>query len=411
MDSMGWHKVARRAAMYFLDKQHEDGFIQNFGQYTLETGAALWTLGEHYRLTRDESWVKQIQPKLVKACEYMLQWRQRNMREELRGKGYGLLDGKTADPEDPFHSFMLNGYAYLGMSRAAEMLEKADPSAARRWRGEAESFKRDIRECFADTMARSPVIPLADGTWCPTVPPWPEYRGPLALYADGGKYFTHGAMVSRDSLLGPLYLVFTEVIGPEEPAAAFMLNFHNDLMTQRNAAFSQPYYSRHPVVHLWRGEVKPFLKAHYNTVAALADRQTYTFWEHFFHASPHKTHEEAWFLMHTRWMLWMEQGDTLRLLSAVPRSYLEDGKHVEIRNGSSYFGPFSLRVDSELRQRRIRATVECAGDRAPRHVILRLPHPLGVRAKQALGGRYDPATESIHIEPFNGRAGVVLTFD
>jgi hypothetical protein len=164
-------------------------------------------------------------------------------------------------------------------------------------------------------------------------------------------------------------------------------------------------------VHLLRGEVKPFLKAHYNTVAALADRQTYTFWEHYFHASPHKTHEEGWFLMHTRWMLWMEQGDTLRLLSAVPRSYLEDGKHVEIRNGSSYFGPFSLRVDSELRQRRIRATVECAGDRAPRHVILRLPHPLGVRAKQVLGGRYDPATESIHIDPFNGRAEVVLTFD
>jgi hypothetical protein len=260
-------------------------------------------------------------------------------------------------------------------------------------------------------MARSPLIPLADGTWCPTVPPWPEYRGPLVLYANGGKYFTHGAMVSRDSLLGPLYLVFTEVIGPEEASAAFMLNFHNDLMTQRNAAFSQPYYSRHPVVHLQRGEVKPFLKAHYNTVAAHAARETYTFWEHFFHASPHKTHEEAWFLMQTRWMLWMEQADTLRLLCGVPRSYLEDGKHIEIRNASSYFGTFSLRVDSELQQGRIRATVECAGERAPRNIILRLPHPLGLRATRASGGKYDTATESVLIEPFIGRAEVVLSFN
>ena len=36
-----------------------------------------------------------------------------------------------------------------------------------------------------------------------------------------------------------------------------------------------------------------FLKAYYNPFAGLADRETYTFWEHYFHASPHKTHEEA----------------------------------------------------------------------------------------------------------------------
>ena len=82
-------------------------------------------------------------------------------------------------------------------------------------------------------------------------------------------------------------------------------------MTSRNVAFSQPYYSRHDWVHLRRGETKAFLKDYYNSVAGLADRDTYTFWEHFFHQSPHKTHEEAWFLMQTRWMLYMEHGDTL----------------------------------------------------------------------------------------------------
>jgi hypothetical protein len=411
MDTMGWHDVARRAATFFLDKQHEDGFIQNFGDYMVETGAALWSMGEHYRLTRNEQWAKQIQPQVIKACEYMLQWRQRNMREDLRGRGYGLLDGKTADPEDPFHSFMLSGYAYLGMSRVAEMLKDVDAAAARKWSGEAQAFKADIRRAFAEAMAKSPVIPLADGSWCPTVPPWVEYRGPLALFADGGNWFTHGAVVGRDSLLGPLYLVFTEVIGPDELEATFLLNFHNDLMTKRNVAFSQPYYSRHPVVHLWRGEVKPFLKAYYNTVAALADRETYTFWEHFFHASPHKTHEEGWFLMQTRWMLWMEQGDTLKLLSGVPRSYLEDGKRIDIRNASSYFGTFSLSVNSELNKGLIRASVECATDRAPKRIILRLPHPLGRRATAASGGKYDPETETVLVETFTGRTEVSLTFD
>lgn len=410
MDSMGWHDVARRALTYFLDKQHDDGFIQNFGGYMLETGAVLWSLGEHYRYTRDEDWVKSIAGKLLKSCEYLLRWRQRNQREELRGKGYGLLEGKTADPEDPFHSFMLNGYAYLGLSRVAEMLAQSDPVQSQRWQREAAAFKSDIRDAFFEAMSRAAVIPLGDGTWCPTVAPWAEYPGPLVLYADGGKWFTHGAMVSRDSLLGPLYLVFQEVIEPNEPGATFLLNFHNELMTKRNVAFSQPYYSRHPVVHLRRGEVKPFLKSYFNGVAGLADRETYTFWEHYFGASPHKTHEEGWFLMDTRWMLYLEKGETLDLLPGIPRAYLENGKEIELKNAASYFGPLSLHVKSRLDQDRIEATLECLADRRPKTVELRLPHPHGRRAVWVQGGTYDRKTERVRIKPFAGRAKVVLGF-
>ena len=186
MDSMGWHDTARRALMYFLDKQHEDGFIQNFGGYMLETGAALWSIGEHYRYTHDDAWARQIEPKLIRACDFMHNWRARNMRDELRGKGYGMMEGKTADPEDLFHSFMLNGYAYLGMARVAEMLSGIDPAQSQRWRKEADELKSDIRTALFEVMGRSPVIPLANGAWVATAPPWVEYRGPLSLFADGG---------------------------------------------------------------------------------------------------------------------------------------------------------------------------------------------------------------------------------
>jgi hypothetical protein len=410
MDAMGWHDTARRALTYFLDKQHDDGFIQNFGGYMLETGAALWSMGEHYRYTHDDAWVREIAPKLVKSCEFLRRWRERNLREDLRGKGYGMLEGKTADPEDPFRSFMLNGYAYLGLSRVAEMLRSSNPAEAEKWSKEAEGLKQDIRTALFEVMGRSPVIPLGDGTWVPTAPPWVEYRGPLSLYADGGKWFTHGSMVSRDSLLGPIYLIFQEVLDPNEPASTFLLSFHSDLMTMRNTAFSQPYYSRHPMSHLRRGEVKPFLEAYYNTVAGLADRETYTFWEHYFHASPHKTHEEGWFLMDTRWMLYMERGDTLNLLPGIPRRWLENGKEIELSKVATYFGPLSLRVTSLLEQGRIEANVECATDRKPKAVELRLPHPLGLRPAWVKGGTYDPATERVRIAPFDGRAHVELGY-
>jgi hypothetical protein len=246
-------------------------------------------------------------------------------------------------------------------------------------------------------MARSPVIPLADGTWVPSAPPWVEYRSPLCLHAEGGEWFTHGTFVGRDFLLGPLYAVFQEVIDPNSPEATFTLAMHDELMTERNAAFSQPYYSRHPIINLRRGEVEAFLKAYYDTSASPADRETNSFWEHYFQASPHKTHEEAWFLMDSRWRLYLEEGTALTLLPGIPRRYLENGKVIEVDGMVSYFGPLYFRVQSDLEEGRIEASIECRSARGLRQVKFRLPHPEGRKAISAEGGRYLPEEEAVLI--------------
>lgn len=409
MDSMGREDVAKRSLMFFMDKQHDDGFIQNFGGYMLETGAALWSVGEHYRYTRDEVWLAEVKSKLLKSFHYLKAWRERNLKEELRGMGYGMLEGKTADPDDPFRSFMLNGYAYLGLSRLAEMLETGEPAAAEEIRTLAEELKRDIRTAFDEAAARSPVVPLGDGSWVPTCPPWVGHKGPVSLYAEGGKWYTHGSFVARDSILGPLYLLFQEVIRPDDPAADWLLNYHVELMHASNVAFSQPYYSIHPWVHLKRNEVKAFLKSYYNTFSGLADRETYSFWEHFYYASPHKTHEEAWFLMQTRWMLYMEERDTLRLLPGIPDNWMEDGKKIELTDAASYFGPISLDVRSRLESGIITARISCSSDRRPKRIELRIPHPSGRIPAEIEGGALS-GHETVIIEPFQGEAAVTLRY-
>jgi len=121
-NSMGWKDKARRSLQFFLDKQHEDGMIQNFGGYTVETGAALWSMGEYFRYTKDTAWLRSVEPKLIKACDFLINWRNQNIRNELKGKGFGMISGKVADPNDDYHQFMLNGYAYLGLIRVVEML-------------------------------------------------------------------------------------------------------------------------------------------------------------------------------------------------------------------------------------------------------------------------------------------------
>ena len=409
-DFMGRHDVARRMLAYFLEKQHDDGFMQNFGGYMLETGCVLWDLGEHYRTTRDEAWVREIAPKVLKSCDFILNWRKRNKREELRGRGYGMMEGKVADPEDEERIFMLNGYAYLGLSRAAEMLAGCDPAQAARLKAEAEALKEDIRTAFFESLARGPLVPLGDGSWSPTLAGWAAYPGPVCLHAEGGTWTTHGTATARDSLVGPLYLVFQEVIAPDERAATFMLNYNAELFTLRNVGFSQPYYHRHSWVNLMRGEVKAFLKAYYNTFAGLADRETYTFWEHYFHASPHKTHEEGWFLMETRWMLCLEHGQTLRLLPGIPRSWLEDGKRIILEGVATYFGPLDLEVVSHVERGYIEAAFACDSERRPTRVEIRLPHPRGMRARSVVGGRYDAERETVILDEFQGQGRVTLRF-
>lgn len=411
IDSMGLSEIAKRSLMFFLDKQHDNGFIQNFGGYMLETGATLWSIGEHYRYTQDDAWIAEIKPKLLKAYEYLLAWRQRNMKEELRGGGYGMLEGKTADPEDLFRSFMLNGYAYVGISRLAELFKATDPTLSAQIHEQGEALKLDIRTEFFGAVARSPVVPLGDGSWIPTAPPWVEHRGPLSLYSESSaRWLTHGSFVARDSLLGPLYLVLQEVLHPLEQETGFMLNFHSELMCINNVALSQPYYSIHPWVHLKRGEVKPFLKAYYNGFSGLADRETYTFWEHHWQASPHKTHEEGWFLMQTRWMLYMEEGETLKLLPGIPRNWLENGKLIELNEVSSYYGPITLSVESQLGQGKVMAKVSCKSNHMPKFIELRIPHPDGLKPVSVDGGTYDPINETVYIKDFHGSAEVKLHF-
>ena len=52
--------------------------------------------------------------------------------------------------------------------------------------------------------------------------------------------------------------------------------------------------------------------------------------------------------MQCRWMLWLEDGNALKLLPAVPRKWLEDGKKISLKNVASYFGSLDLELESKL---------------------------------------------------------------
>ena len=168
--------------------------------------------------------------------------------------------------------------------------------------------------------------------------------------------------------------------------------------------FSQPYYSPHPYAHLRRGERNAFLKEYYNNVSSLADRETYTFWEHYYQVSPHKTHEEAWFLMRCRWMLYLEDGDHLAIMPGVPRMWLADGKSIAVSGMKSYFGSIDLHVMSEVDSGTIAISIGISDlKRAlPERMTVHVPHPTGAKARGVSAGTYDRDSETILVDDFSG---------
>lgn len=411
-DALGWHRQAERCLDFFLARARGDGFIQNFGSYEAETAPVLWAAGEHWRTTRDRTWLARVLPALLRSADWLLRQREASLAdatapEHLRG----LLRGKIADPEDRFHAFMLNAYVHLGLVRLAEAAAVLDAAQGERLATAAAALRRDVRRAFHHEMGRSPLVPLGDGSWAPMAPPWGGRRGPCALYAEGEPCHTHGAFASRDSLIGALPLVHGGVLDADEPAVTAMLASHQELMTVGNAGLSQPYYVRHDWIHLLRGEVHAYLALWYRQMAALQDRETYSCWEHYFHASEHKTHEEAWMMLQTLWMLAREEDGGLALLSAIPRAWLRDGSRIRIERLATVCGPLSLVVESQHGARRITARIALADTtRRPRHLRLRLPHPAGLAPIAVAGGTYDRRTESVLPLLADGMAEVELRY-
>ena len=109
-------------------------------------------------------------------------------------------------------------------------------------------------------------------------------------------------------------------------------------------------------------------------------------------------------------MLYMESGDTLKLLPGIPRIWMKDGEKIEINNARSYFGQFDLTVQSDLKNNCIEAYLKCNSMRLPEIITLRIPHPDGLKPLEIKGGEYIDKTETVVIRPFRGSSKVKLIY-
>ena len=88
LDMLGLHHLAERCLEAFLATQgqflpegdytnKEGGFYRFWPIYTVDQGGVLWALADHYRLTRDDEWLRRVAPQVVAGCDFLIRERKR----------------------------------------------------------------------------------------------------------------------------------------------------------------------------------------------------------------------------------------------------------------------------------------------------------------------------------------------
>ena len=427
LDVMGHHEFARRCLDFFISRYNSEGFLST-GYTLIGTGWHLLTVGRHWAIADDRAWLQKVAPEVARVCRWVSAQREKTKRLTPFGEKvpeYGLFPpGVIGDWNKFTFLYMNNGLYCTGLGQASRALRAVDYPGADSLVDSADDFRREILRAYRWTQARTPVLPLGNGTWVPGYPSTVYVPGRTLDFFAGED---QGRGHAYDIEVGAHHLAAKEVMDPGSREAAWITDHMEDVeflaggwgdypagASQKDwfnlGGFSkvQPYYTRNAQIYALRDDVKPFIRSYMNGIASLVSLENLSFWEHFNNAGTYnKTHETGSFLEQTRFLFVMERGENLWLAPFVSNHWLQDGMTVMVGNAPTRFGRVSYRIDSHTKDSYIESVIEPPARKTPAALVIRLRHPEGkeiqaVRVNGRVHHDYDAARECISIKPTAG---------
>ena len=413
LDKTGDHKTAASYLETFLKLQGTDPLLGTFTgdqsavfhggkvdeeynytsqDYNLDHGTVLWALGQHYLMSNDSVWLNHAASKMLKAAEWIIE--QRNQTKIMDKDGvpvlhYGLLPaGHLEDNQDWGFWFAVNAYAYLGLHTTAEAFKKAAFPQAVRLEKEAQNYLYDLKTSIRRSSELSPVVRLRDNTYVPFVPSRTyqrfRYFGPM----QSGYYSRYGTNTSltyrlsatREVLYGPMILITTGIIDPQDPLSEAILDDWEDNITlssslgqhihgvvddeywfSRGGMVFQPNLQNPIQAYLLRNEIPAAIRSIFNSMVSCLYPDVNAFTEEYRRwgvgSGPmYKIPDEARFVNRVCDMLVIEAVDELWLAPGTPKYWLEPGKVIKLDNAATIFG----NVSYELRSGTVPNTIEAS---------------------------------------------------
>lgn len=415
--SWGYEAETRRMLIPLLDFTRK-------GLEFHQSGTKLDDVCRYYWQTRDAEFVRSERPRWEKEVSRIV---------GSRGEEHGLLPREQycGDIKTPVLSLSSNAKAWRALHDLAPILDElGDRDEASRLRAVAAEFRSRILDALERSLRRE------------TTPPFM----PIALLADESIHDPITAVrIGSYWNLMINYVIGSRLFPPGSAREAWLpryLQEHGGLcMGMTRSGGAQPtfwtsphrtnplYGTRYVIDALRRDDPERALVSFYGMLAQGFTRNTFVTGEacdlepvdaggRFFYCPPN-TAGNGHFLSMLRHLLIQDfdQDDdgtpeTLRLLFATPRRWLEDGQTIRVERAPTAFGPMSLHVSSRLDRGEILAEVDLPARNPPKATLLRARVPEGWRVVSASsGGRAYPVDPrgTVELSGLRGKTAVRFT--
>jgi hypothetical protein len=383
-DTSGYPDIGREVVDFFATRQQPDGnFLSQPGQYD-GWGEALWTYGEHYRMTHDKAFAASVYPRVQRAVA----WLQKALAEDPLH-----IVPATDVRDNEYIAGHLTGYNFLALDglQAAELMagDLGHAGDARDFQAIEEDLRRNFMKQLDSATAHT-------GGY---IPP--------ALDGDGGGTDWGNLLsVTPEQQLSPFDPRVTATLRTTQA------RYEEGLITYRQpdkGIYLHHYLTiKNTLTELIRGEQEQAIREFYAEL--LHTSSTNAGWEYSIrpwgdrdfmgNLAPH-----GWFAAEfrnlLRNMMVREEGSTLHLLSAVSPEWIGAGKHLSVERAATYFGQygFNLEMPSDT-EAVLHLDPKFDEGHAPAKILLHIPWFMELSSATVDGQTIEPsASNTIELTP------------
>ena len=465
MDMIGLHEDADKVYEHFLKSpgaksdgdytdgdgalewatamRHDMGYSHD-GTHA-STGRLLFAMAERYFLTGDKEWFERNRVRLQAAADWIIRQRTLYMKDVPNRRDLfvaGLMPpqmlGDYALPTCDWHWYYVdNALSLQGLQRFADALTEFDPTAGRKYRNEAEAFRRDLRRAVEQEAELAPVRLGRDGMYHSYIPRMAYARGLTGpelgapQFPDCDKFI--GALPLAEPFAamdaGDFRMVDTLDLMEEMGTSVEAVREKEEAREQKGLSTDDAWFwncfvilpkaSHNANIYLLQDDVPNFLRFWMNSYASVVGADG-KLWEHW-HLGGYSACEApdngtaGWFMENFRNLLVMEEGRSLWIARATPRAWLEQGKRIAVENAPTYFGTLAYEIVSDVDNGKITATIEIPNRNPAKVVIVRFRHPQSKPIRSVtVNGRpwkeFNPGKEVIELKGLTGKAVVVAGY-
>jgi len=368
-DLRGYHDISVEELLaIYRNNQEANGHVGGYANWVVYTPGMIYVVARNYLLSGDREALDRLLPQTLRALDWCLAEIKRGSDQSgvPRGLVYGPLNDLTGEGAWAFGQ----AYVYAGLELFGRVLQQIDHPRAQECLAAARTFRQAVARRFGAATMRSPLVQLRDHTWIPYVP---------CEASKSGRLLEQWYPTDVDT--GAIHLLRLKALPADGLLADCLLNDHEDnLYLNGWGMANEPVYNQQATAYLLRDDPKAVIRAFYSYMACAFSHSVFEPVEHRWawgqYFGPPST-DGAWFELYRNMLIQELDDDTLLLLQATPRKWLEDGKTIEVERAPTHYGQLSMKIVSQAASNRLLAQIDMPDRRYPNILLVRLRHPTG----------------------------------